>query len=72
MITLYSNHCPCCEVLLKELRSAGIPFTTFTNTDQMLSMGFAHLPMLDVDGQLLNYPDALKWLKERKNSLENR
>ena len=72
MITLYSNHCPCCEVLLNELRSAGIPFTIFTDTDQMLSMGFTHLPMLDVDGQLLNYPDALKWIKERKNRLENR
>ena len=72
MIKLYSNHCPCCEVLSKELRSAGIPFTAFTDTDQMLSMGFTHLPMLDVDGQLLNYPDALKWIKERKNSHENR
>ena len=72
MITLYSNHCPCCEVLSKELHSVGIPFSTFTNTDQMLSMGFTHLPMLEIDGQLLNYPDALKWIKERKKSLENR
>ena len=72
MITLFSNHCPCCEVLSKELLSAGIPFATFTDTEQMISMGLTHLPMLDVDGQLLNYPDALKWIKERKNSLENR
>lgn len=72
MITLYSNHCPCCEVLSKELRSAGIQFTTFTDIDQMLAMGFTHLPMLDVDDQLLTFPKALKWIKERKNSLENR
>lgn len=71
MITLYSNHCPCCEVLSKELHSAGIPFTTFTDIDQMLSMGFTHLPMLDIDDQLLTYPESLKWIKERKNRLEN-
>lgn len=65
MITLYSNHCPCCEVLEKELAKAVIPFDTCADVEKMLSMGFTHLPMLDVNGQLLNYPNALKWIKER-------
>lgn len=54
------------------MEQAEIPFNTFSDIKQMLSMGFTHLPMLDVDGQLLNFPNALKWIKERKNSLENR
>lgn len=65
MITLYTNHCPCCEVLAREMEQAGIPFDTFTDVSKMLSMGFTHLPMLDVNGQLLAFPDALKWIKER-------
>ena len=37
----------------------------------MLGLGITHLPMLRVDDDLMNYPAALAWLKERTNAHEN-
>ena len=64
-ITLYSNYCPCCEVLASAFDAAGLHYDVITDVDQMLALGITHLPMLSVDGEMLNYPAALAWLKER-------
>lgn len=37
----------------------------------MLAQGITHLPMLSVDGRMMNYPAALAWLNERTNSNAN-
>ena len=58
-ITLYTNRCPCCEVLEAALKAASLDFEAVTDTGQMLSMGMTHLPMLSVDGTMMNYPAAL-------------
>ena len=52
-ITLYTNRCPCCEVLEAALKAASLDFATVTDTGQMLSMGMTHLPMLSVDGTMI-------------------
>lgn len=54
-ITLYTNRCPCCEVLEAALKAASLDFEAVTDTGQMLSMGMTHLPMLSVDGTMMNY-----------------
>ncbi len=70
-IILYSNNCPCCEVLESALNDASVNYETFTDTKEMLRMGMTHLPMLSVDGKLMNYPAAIAWLKERKEPHAN-
>lgn len=64
-VTLYTNHCPCCKHLEKCLQQAGIPFDHVDDTDLMLRKGFTSVPMLESDGQIMNYAAALKWLQER-------
>ena len=64
-VIFYTNHCPCCEVLKARLNEAGIHYTVNSDAAEMLARGFTHLPMLSVDGNLLNYPAALAWLNER-------
>ena len=71
-ITLYTNRCPCCEVLEAALKLASLDFEIVADTDQMLAMGMTHLPMLSVDGEMMNYPAALAWLKERMNTHADR
>ena len=71
-IILYSNHCPCCEILKSQLDAAGVAYRVITDIDHMLAMGLTHLPMLSVDGMMMNYPAALAWLKERKERCEDR
>lgn len=70
-VTLYSNHCPCCEVLEEKLDAAGIRYKTETDPSKMLSAGMTHLPILCVDGTMMRYPAALTWLKERKDRHED-
>ena len=64
-VIFYTNHCPCCEVLKAKLVEANISFEIMSDTDAMLKMGITHLPMLSVDGYMMNYPAALAWLRER-------
>ena len=66
-LTLYSNHCPCCENLKTALDAAGILYEMETDTRKMLSLGITHLPMLQAGESMMNYPAALAWLKERTN-----
>lgn len=70
-VILFTNHCPCCDVLESKLKSAGIAYETFDNTEEMLQMGMTHMPMLSVDGNLMNFSAALVWLKERMSTHEN-
>lgn len=70
-VILYTNHCPCCDVLESKLKSAGIAYETFDNTEEMLQMGMTHMPMLSVNGNLMNFLAALVWLKERMSAHEN-
>lgn len=70
-VILYTNHCPCCDTLESMLKSARIAYETFDNTEEMLQMGMTHMPMLSVDGNLMNFSVALVWLKGRMSAHEN-
>lgn len=70
-VILFTNHCPCCDVLEFKLKSAGIAYETFDNTEEILQIGITHMPMLSVDGNLMNFSAALVWLKERMSAHEN-
>ncbi len=61
-VILYSTGCPKCKVLKKKLENKGVEYTENNSVDQMLSMGIKQAPMLSVDGQLMNYIDAIHWV----------
>ena len=65
-VVLYTNHCPCCEVLEDRLKSAGIRYRVVDDVRLMLEMGLTAVPMLETDDMMMNYPAALKWLEEGK------
>ena len=67
----YSTHCPCCEALEERLREAEIEYTVVSNTEQILTLGITHVPILEINGQKLNYPAAIRWLNEREAFHEN-
>lgn len=64
MVVLYTSHCPRCEVLKKKLDKAGITYEVFDNVDEMIAMGFTTVPMLKVDDKIMNFKEAVKWIKE--------
>ena len=61
-VLLYSTGCPKCNVLKKKLGQKGIDFDEFTDIEKMTDMGFTSVPILSVDGTLLEYVDAVKWI----------
>lgn len=64
-VILYTIDCPRCKVLEKKLNQAMIEYETFTDKDKMIEMGMSAMPILEVDGERMEYVEAIKWIKER-------
>lgn len=65
-IILYSTHCPRCNVIEKKLKSKNLEYVEVNDTDIMKNKGFTTVPILDVDGTVMDFSAANEWL----NSLE--
>ena len=63
-IILYSNHCPHCMILEKFLNMYGIEYTTFSDEEEMIKMGFKSMPMLSVDGVIYSFRDAYNLIEK--------
>ena len=66
MIILYSTNCPKCKILEQKLKSKNIEYIEFTDVDKMIEMGFSVMPMLEVDGVVMDFTTANKWINEFK------
>lgn len=65
MVKLYSTHCPKCRVLETKLKQKNVQYEECNDVDEMLSKGLASAPYLEVDGKLLDFGKAVKWVNER-------
>lgn len=65
-VILYSNHCPQCKVLETKLKQKGVEYREINDIDLMLEKGFKSMPMLEVDGVIMNFIQSNTWIKERK------
>ena len=64
MVKLYSTGCPQCNVLKQKLDSANIEYDLITDQDEMIAKGFQTAPILEVDGKVMNAPQAYRWLED--------
>lgn len=65
MIILYSTGCPKCKILEKKLAQANVEYEVCKDTEIIISKGFNSMPVLDVDGQIMGFGEAVKWVNER-------
>ena len=49
-------------VLEKKLKSKNIEYTENTDTDLMVSKGFETTPMLEIDGEIMDFVTANTWI----------
>lgn len=61
-LIMYTTGCPKCKVLASKLNAKGVKYETCTDTSIMESKGIETLPVLSVDGELLEFSDAVKWV----------
>lgn len=62
MVKLYSTHCPKCNLLEKQLLKQNIEFEVIDDKDVMIAKGFQSAPKLEINGEILDYNIALKWV----------
>lgn len=61
-IVLYSTHCPKCKILETKLKQKSIEYTEVNDVDLMLEKGFTTIPMLEVDGEVMDFKKANDWI----------
>lgn len=60
MITLYTIHCPACNVLAKKLDAKNLTYTIIDDIDTLNNLGITQFPVLEVDNVRYNFSDAVK------------
>lgn len=63
MITLYSTGCPRCVILEAALKAKNIEYTKVSDEDEIIAKGFTSIPMMDVDGNIMDYPSAYNYVR---------
>ena len=64
-VTFYHNGCPKCKVLKKKLDKKQVDYSEETDSEILISKGFKSVPVLEVDGKVLNFMDAVNWVNRR-------
>lgn len=65
IIKLYTTHCPMCSSLERQLKKKNINFVECDDIEEMRSRRISSAPMLDVDGKLMDFTDAMAWVREQ-------
>lgn len=63
-IILHSSKCPRCVVLETKLKQKGIEYIENNDVNVMVAKGMRSAPALEVDGRMLGYVDAVKWVND--------
>lgn len=64
-VVLHSTHCPKCNVLRSKLEQKDISFEENNDVELMMQKGFQSVPMLEVDGIVYSFKEAVEWMKGR-------
>lgn len=61
-IILYSTGCPKCEILKKKMGEKNISYTEINDIDIMNEKNITFVPMLEIEGKLLNYRESVSFV----------
>ena len=63
-IILFTTHCPKCRVLEMKLKSKKIEYEEISDANIMTEKGFISAPMLEVDGEIMDFRAANEWINK--------
>lgn len=59
MIVMYGGeHCPRCAQIEGALKAKKIEYIKITDEDEIIAKGYMSIPVLDVDGTIMYFPEA--------------
>lgn len=61
-VVLYSTGCPMCGVLKKKLDAKNVEYTENNSIEDMSQKGIEQVPVLEVNGQLMNFKESIAWV----------
>lgn len=61
-VILFSTGCPLCKTLKQMLNNYSIPYVENNSVEYMISLGFTTVPVLSVDGKIMEYNEAKNWI----------
>lgn len=64
-VTLYSTGCPKCKVLVTKLNNKNINYDIISDINTIISKGISTVPVLEVNGNIMDFKAAVKWINER-------
>lgn len=64
--TLYSTHCPKCNVLEKKLKQNNIPYKKINDIDIMKKKGYLSVPILEIDGVSMDFKTSSEWINSQE------
>lgn len=65
MTVIYTQElCPKCKVLKKKMDGKSIQYTECDDVNVLISKHVEFTPMLEVDGVMMDYAEAIKWVNE--------
>ena len=65
MTVIYTQElCPKCKVLKKKMDNKNIQYTECDDVNVLISKHVEFTPMLEVDGAMMDYTEAIKWVNE--------
>lgn len=65
-VTLYTTHCPRCTVLEKKLKEKNIEYDIVEDEETIIQKGFMTVPILEVDGEVMNFSESVKWVNNKE------
>lgn len=64
-VILYEHGCPRCKVLKAKLDQNSIEYENVNDIEAMKAKGFDEAPKLEVDGVIMDFKQAVEWIKEQ-------
>lgn len=64
-VILYSTGCPKCKVLMAKLNAKNIKYNTVSDVGIIISKGISTVPVLEVNGTIMDFKTAVEWINER-------
>ena len=64
-VILYSTGCPKCKILKKKLAEKNIDYAENQNVEAMVALGIDQVPVLKIDGEMMNFGKANQWVNNQ-------